>query len=95
MKIDGKESEWIMRILNQKSAPVAVDLPYSKVVISQHMLRPNEVIAVSPLGSDDDIYTLAIYSSESKARKAIELLHDAYGDIIRYKYFRFPEDYEL
>lgn len=84
-----------MRILNQKSAPVVIDLPYSKVVVSQNMLRPNEVIAASPLGSDDDIYTLAIYSSENKARNAIELLHDAYGDVIRHKYFRFPEDYEV
>ena len=84
-----------MRIFNQKSAQIIIDLPYNKVIISQDMQYPNEVIAVHPLESDDDIYTIGVYSSESKARKAIELLYDAYGDILIHKYFRFTEDYEL
>lgn len=84
-----------MRIFNQKSAPIIIDLPYNKVIISQNMQRPNEVIASHILSTDDDIYTIAVYSSESKARQAVELLHDAYGDIIKHKYFRFPEDYEV
>lgn len=84
-----------MRILNQKSAPVVVDLPYSKMVISLEYPCMNRVIATHPLGTDNDIYLLGVYSSENKARKAIELLHDAYGDISEYKYFRFPEDCEV
>ena len=84
-----------MRILNQKSAPTAIDLPYEKMVISLEYPCINRVIASHPLGTNNDIYLLGVYSSENKAKKAIELLHDVYGDIIRHKYFRFPEDYEV
>lgn len=63
-----------MRILSQDGR---IDLPYESIGIS---IRDKiSVIAYPAMGSfDDGFWELAIYSTEAKARKAMEMLREAY-----------------
>lgn len=70
-----------MRILSQDGM---ADLPYESIGICIHYHNKKEIIAY-PAGTyspDDEYWTLAKYSTEAKARKAMEMLHGAYcGEI--------------
>lgn len=65
-----------MRIVSQNGT---VDLPYESVVVGISNFDNNVIIAY-PINtfSTDDYWTMARYSTEQKAKKALDLLHDAY-----------------
>lgn len=67
-----------MRILSQNGR---IDLPYE--VISVELVGGTTIVAQTYLfGSGaDNFATIAEYSIESKARKAMEMLHEAYTGI--------------
>lgn len=66
-----------MRILSQDGM---ADLPYESIGICIHYHNRTDIIAY-PAGTyspDDEYWTLAHYSTEEKAKKAMEMLHRAY-----------------
>lgn len=67
-----------MRIISQKGMPVIIDLPYDRIGISQSYKEPNYIIGFDTLASDDDCFYLAKYSTQEKAEKAMQMLHEAY-----------------
>ena len=67
-----------MRILSQTGI---VDLPYESIGIS----RNNTEIVATPIADSNPqerYWTLAEYSAEEKARKAMEMLREAYSPIM-------------
>ena len=93
-----------MRVISQDGT---IDIPYDSVIIQRfgreiYFLNKN-LIGVEQLVSDMDIAT---YSTEEKAQKAMEMLHNDYYDHVAEKtyhegayyihpYFRFPKDEEV
>ena len=93
-----------MRIISQDGT---IDIPYESVIIKRfgreiYFLNKN-LIGVEQLVSDMDIAT---YSTEEKAEKAMEMLHNDYYDHVAEKtyhegayyihpYFRFPKDEDV
>lgn len=67
-----------MRIISQKGMPVETDMPYESVAVSQQMTDPSKIIAWDVLAADDDIILMAKYSTQEKAEKAMQMLHEAY-----------------
>lgn len=63
-----------MRILSQTGI---VDLPYERIGISRN---DTEIVAtpISDSNPQERYWTLAEYSTEEKARKAMEMLHEVY-----------------
>lgn len=61
-----------MRIISQDGI---YDLPYDKCTI---WVERNEIIVI-PIGEPDSSYPMAIYSTQEKAEKAMQLLHEAYS----------------
>ena len=59
-----------MRIISQNGT---IDMPYDMCCVWRH----EEVIYCRAIGSDDNV-TMATYSSEDKAEKAVEMLRIAY-----------------
>lgn len=68
-----------MRVISQKGMPVMTDIPYEKVVISQSMIEPNKIVAWDFFGGEDTIILMAEYSTQEKAEKAMQKLHEAYA----------------
>lgn len=68
-----------MRVISQKGMPVMTDIPYEKVVISQSMIEPNEIVAWDFFSGEDTIILMAEYSTPEKAEKAMQKLHEAYA----------------
>ena len=93
-----------MRVISQDGT---IDIPYESVIIQRfgreiYFLNKN-LIGVEQLVSDMDIAT---YSTEEKAQKAMEMLHNDYYDHMAEKtyregayyihpYFRFPKDEDV
>ena len=93
-----------MRVISQDGT---IDIPYDSVIIQRfgreiYFLNKN-LIGVEQLASDMDIAT---YSTEEKAEKAMEMLHNDYYDHVAEKtyregayyihpYFRFPKDEDV
>ena len=93
-----------MRVISQDGT---IDIPYESVIIQRfgreiYFLNKN-LIGVEQLVSDIDIAT---YSTEAKAQKAMEMLHNDYYDHVAEKtyregayyihpYFRFPKDEDV
>ena len=93
-----------MRVISQDGT---IDIPYESVIIQRfggeiYFLNKN-LIGVEQLVSDMDIAT---YSTEEKAQKAMEMLHNDYydhvaektyheGDYYIHPYFRFPKDEDV
>ena len=93
-----------MRVISQDGT---IDIPYESVIIQRfrreiYFLNKN-LIGVEQLVSDMDIAT---YSTEEKAEKAMEMLHNDYYDHVAEKtyhegayyihpYFRFPKDEDV
>ena len=93
-----------MRVISQDGT---IDIPYESVIIQRfgreiYFLNKN-LIGVEQLVSDMDIAT---YSTEEKAQKAMEMLHNDYYDHVAEKtyhegayyihpYFRFPKDEDV
>ena len=68
-----------MRVISQKGMPVMTDIPYEKVAISQSMIEPNKIVAWDFFGGEDNIILMAKYSTQEKAEKAMQKLHEAYA----------------
>lgn len=69
-----------MRILTQDGM---ADLPYESIGICINYHTKEEIIAY-PAGTyspDDEYWTMARYSTESKAKKAMEMLHETYAGL--------------
>ena len=93
-----------MRVISQDGT---IDIPYESVIIQRfkstiYFLNKN-LTGVEQLVSDMDIAT---YSTEEKAQKAMEMLHNDYYDHVAEKtyregayyihpYFRFPKDEDV
>ena len=93
-----------MRVISQDGT---IDIPYDSVIIQRfgreiYFLNKN-LIGAEQLGSDMGIAT---YSTEEKAEKAMEMLHNDYYDHVAEKtyhegayyihpYFRFPKDEDV
>ena len=93
-----------MRVISQDGT---IDIPYDSVIIQRfgreiYFLNKN-LIGVEQLVSDMDIAT---YSTEEKAQKAMEMLHNDYYDHVAEKtyhegayyihpYFRFPKNEDV
>ena len=58
--------------------PVIIDLPYERIGVSQSYEDPNYIIGFDTAASDDDYFYLARYSTQEKAEKAMQMLHEAY-----------------
>lgn len=80
-----------MRLINQKSLPYPVDVPYSRVWLQ---VKDNVISAYNGIQSVE----LGKYSSKEKALVAMQKLHtqlERLGSITDYRVFRFPEDSEI
>ena len=93
-----------MRVISQDGT---IDIPYESVIIQRfgreiYFLNKN-LTGVEQLVNDMDIAT---YSTEEKAEKAMEMLHNDYYDHVAEKtyregayyihpYFRFPKDEDV
>lgn len=65
-----------MRLISQDGA---IDVPYERFVISVNMQNKGEIIAWTGNHiSDDECIVMAVYSSFTKAQKAMEMLRNAY-----------------
>lgn len=98
-----------MRILSQDGM---ADLPYESIGICINYHNKTDIIAY-PAGTysqDDEYWTLAKYSTEAKARKAMEMLREEYTFEKQFEticsgttdypskptyYFQFPQDSEV
>ena len=93
-----------MRVISQDGT---IDVPYELTSI-QLVSKVTIVAQGSYFGSssDDNFVTVAEYSTEEKAQKAMEMLHNDYYDHVAEKtyhegayyihpYFRFPKDEDV
>ena len=94
-----------MRIMSQDGM---ADLPYESIGICINYHNKTDIIAY-PAGTfspDDEYWKLAHYSTEDKARKAMDMLHEKYreitiylfsdkNDFVKPKTFQFPADDEI
>lgn len=90
-----------MRIISQNG----VDFPYESIAIS----CGDGMIYARPVSDMEKTYVLARYSSEEKAEKAMQMLHDCYSNCRQTElfylkgvdteypnyYFRFPQEDEI
>lgn len=94
-----------MRIISQNGK---VDLPYEQVGVQINNLNKKDIIAYPIHVAGESHWTLAKYSTEEKAVKAMEMLSTDYGSykqvkssngyyfVFNYpKVFRFPQDSDM
>lgn len=96
-----------MRVISQNGF---YDLPYENVAVSLNANNRNQVIAwsSSDFGRDDLYSVMGDYSTEAKAQKAMEMLHENYKYYAKAtnrssfftmfdnpKVFRFPADEDV
>lgn len=94
-----------MRVISQDGM---VDLPYENIGISINHHSTTDIIAypVCNYGSDSVFWIMALYSTEAKAQKAMEILQNTYyehesekiykeGANYIHPYFRFPKDEDM
>lgn len=79
-----------MRILSQEGINEKWDIPYEIAVVSysKYMEGRYRIYAqgtFAGINPNENSIQIAEYSTESKAKKAIEILHDAYMAHIMYK----------
>lgn len=67
-----------MRIISQNGI---IDLPYENIGISINCCNKKDIVAYPAVyyGKDNGHWTLAEYSTEEKAKKAMEMLQKEYG----------------
>ena len=83
-----------MRILSQEKLGLNYDIPYEQVCLNIIKKSENSfrIYAWNSLSnSDDSCYLVAEYSTEAKARKAMEMLREAYCGAVYMKH----ADYEI
>lgn len=98
-----------MRILSQEKLGLNYDIPYEQVCLNINKKSDNSfrIYAWHILSnSDDSCFLVAEYSTETKARKAMEMLRNEYhgykveetyheGTEYYHPIFRFPSDDEV
>ena len=83
-----------MRVISQKGMPVITDIPYEKVAVSQSMIEPNKIVAWDVAAGENNIIFMAQYSTQEKAEKAMQMLHEAYtGAPLIIKNIEVPDDF--
>lgn len=78
-----------MRLISQEGRVIFVDLPYEGTTL---YIEPGEPCTI--FGNYSSIvYALAVYSTQEKAQKAMQMLHECYTgmNIV----FRFPQENEV
>ncbi len=91
-----------MRIISQDGM---IDLPYEQAIINVDYRNKNKIVACG-VGCDGEnsVFHIADYSTEAKARKAMEILRNVYYDSeytrtynvgVLTTHFQFPQDDEL
>lgn len=73
-----------MRIIDQNG----YDYPYESIVIS----HGDGMICARPVSNMEKQYFLARYSSEQKAEKAMQKLHECYTGVLLMQNVSLPED---
>lgn len=73
-----------MRIIDQNGC----DYPYESIVIS----RGDGIIYARPISNMDKRYLLARYSTQEKAEKAMQKLHECYTGVLLMQNVSLPED---
>ena len=84
-----------MRIVSQKDMIEIIDLPYERIGISQLHEDPSCIIGYDIAASDDNYFYLAKYSTQEKAEKAMQKLHNYYQERSVGVVFRFPQEDEI
>lgn len=84
-----------MRVISQKGMPVITDIPYEKVAVSQSMTEPNKIVAWDVAAGENNIIFMAQYSTQDKAEKAMQMLHNCYQGALPNTIFRFPREDEI
>lgn len=81
-----------MRVISQDGR---IDLPYEQIVVVNNTVDEMAIIAYAVNSDDDTIWKLAEYSTEAKAKKAMEELRmECMGyRVVRGKTFYFAFDY--
>lgn len=80
-----------MRIISQNGL---IDVPYKKISIE---IRENEIWCgcIATLGKTCVAKRFAGYSTQEKAEKAMQLLHNCYQGTLPHTIFRFPQEHEI
>ena len=73
-----------MRIIDQNGC----DYPYESIVIS----HGDGIIYARPISNMDKRYLLARYSTQEKAEKAMQKLHECYTGVLLMQNVSLPED---
>lgn len=74
-----------MRIISQEGLQGIFDFPYDKCLV--YIYGDKKTIKLQPLGEVEGEYVMAIYTTEEKALKAMQMLRDSYlGKDYGYKY---------
>lgn len=76
-----------MRIIDQNGC----DYPYENIVIS----HGDGMIYARPVSNMEKQYFLAGYSTEEKAEKAMQKLHNCYQEWVEGVVFHFPPEDEI
>lgn len=65
-----------MRIISQEGLQGIFDFPYDKCLV--YIYGDKKSIKLQPLGEVEGEYVMAIYTTEEKALKAMQMLRDSY-----------------
>ena len=76
-----------MRIIDQNGC----DYPYESIAIS----HGDGIIYARPISDIGKRYLLAEYSTQEKAEKAMQMLHNCYQGALPNTIFRFPQEDEI
>ena len=82
-----------MRVISQDGR---LDFPYERSIVFLS-LKDATIVQIQAIG-DDEAGTLAKYSTEEKAKKAMEMLREDYKKCVKCHYlmaFQFPAEEEL
>lgn len=80
-----------MRILSQEGREAFYDFPYDKCLV--YTYGDKKTIKLQPLGEVESDYTMAIYSTEEKAKKVLDDL--IINHRLQRTIFQFPKDEEV
>lgn len=80
-----------MRLISQEGRVIFVDLPYKGTPL---YIEPGEPCTI--YGSFSDIvYALAVYSTQEKAQKAMQMLHECYTGMMYMRNVDFGKDVDV
>lgn len=69
-----------MRILSQDGM---IDMPYEQMIVNIDYTNKNKIVSCGvSCDGENSIFHIASYSTEAKARKAMEMLREAYSPVL-------------